>query len=88
MGMITDKKAANVIAAANAPVKTLQSQINLMQNEIKKALPSVITPERFTRMVLSAISANPGLAACEQKSFLGAMMQAAQLGLEPNTPLG
>ena len=88
MGMITDKKAANAVAAANAPVKTLQSQINLMQNEIKKALPSVITPERFTRMVLSAISANPGLAACEQKSFLGAMMQAAQLGLEPNTPLG
>ena len=88
MGMITDKKAANAVAAANAPIKTLQSQINLMQNEIKKALPSVITPERFTRMVLSAISANPGLAVCEQKSFLGAMMQAAQLGLEPNTPLG
>ena len=39
MGMITDKKAANAVAAANAPVKTLQSQINLMQNEIKKALP-------------------------------------------------
>ena len=86
--MITEKKAAAAVATANAPVKTLQSQINLMQNEIKKALPSVITPERFTRMVLSAISANPGLAQCEQKSFLGAMMQAAQLGLEPNTPLG
>ena len=88
MGKITDVKAANAVAAANAPVKTLQSQINLMQGEIKKALPSVITPERFTRMVLTAISSNPGLATCEQKSFLGAMMQAAQLGLEPNTPLG
>ncbi len=88
MGLITEKKTAAAVAAASSPVKTLQSQINLMQNEIKKALPSVITPERFTRMVLSAISANPGLAACEQKSFLGAMMQAAQLGLEPNTPLG
>ncbi len=88
MGMISEKTAANVVADVNAPLKTLQSPINLMQNEIKKALPSVITPERFTRMVLSAISANPGLAVCEQKSFLGAMMQAAQLGLEPNTPLG
>ncbi len=88
MGMITEKKAANAVAAASAPVKTLQSQINLMQGEIKKALPSVITPERFTRMVLSAVSANPKLGTCEQKSFLGAMMQAAQLGLEPNTPLG
>jgi recombination protein RecT len=59
-----------------------------MQGEIKKALPSVITPERFTRMVLSALSTTPKLAECTPKSFLGAMMSAAQLGLEPNTPLG
>jgi recombination protein RecT len=59
-----------------------------MEGEIKKALPSVITPERFTRMVLSAISVNPKLAQCTPSSFLGAMMSAAQLGLEPNTPLG
>ncbi|MEE1357657.1 MAG: recombinase RecT, partial [Clostridia bacterium] len=40
------------------------------------------------RMVLSAISVNPKLAQCTPSSFLGAMMSAAQLGLEPNTPLG
>lgn len=68
--------------------KTMQSYIKSMEGEIKKALPSVITPERFTRMVLSAISVNPVLASCSPRSFLGAMMSAAQLGLEPNTPLG
>lgn len=68
--------------------KTMQSYIQAMSGEIKKALPSVITPERFTRMVLSALSTNPNLGACTPKSFLGAMMSAAQLGLEPNTPLG
>ena len=68
--------------------KTIQSYIKAMEGEIKKALPSVITPERFTRMVLSALSVNPKLGACTPKSFLGAMMAAAQLGLEPNTPLG
>ena len=52
MGMISEKKAASAVAAASSPVKTLQSQINLMQNEIKTALPSVITPERFTRIFL------------------------------------
>ena len=88
MGKITDTKAASASAVAQSPAKTLQSQINLMQGEIKKALPSVLTPERFTRMVLSAVSSSPDLAACETKSFLAAMMQAAQLGLEPNTPLG
>lgn len=68
--------------------KTMQAYIKSMEGEIKKALPSVITPERFTRMVLSAISTNPKLGSCSPASFLGAMMSAAQLGLEPNTPLG
>ena len=72
----------------NGEKKTMQQYIQSMQGEIKKALPSVITPERFTRMVLSAISTNPKLGSCTPASFLGAMMSAAQLGLEPNTPLG
>ena len=66
----------------------LQQYIKQMEKEIQKALPSVITPERFTRIVLSAISANPKLAETTPQSFLGAMMTAAQLGVEPNTPLG
>ena len=74
--------------AANGEKKTMQSYIKSMEGEIKKALPSVMTPERFTRMVLSAISVNPQLGSCTPPSFLGAMMSAAQLGLEPNTPLG
>lgn len=78
----------NQNAVATAPKKTMQDYIKALEPEIKKALPSVITPERFTRMVLSAISVNPKLAACDPKTFLGSMMTAAQLGLEPNTPLG
>ena len=82
-------KIQNQIATTNnGEKKTMQQYIQAMQGEIKKALPSVITPERFTRMVLSAISTNPKLATCTKASFLGAMMNAAQLGLEPNTPLG
>lgn len=68
--------------------KTMQQYIKSMEGEIKKALPSVITPERFTRIVLSAISVNPKLGNCTPASFLGAMMTSAQLGLEVNTPLG
>jgi recombination protein RecT len=77
-----------VATTNNGGQKTMQQYIKSMESEIKKALPSVITPERFTRMTLSALSVNPKLAACTPKSFLGAMMSAAQLGLEPNTPLG
>lgn len=68
--------------------KNMKQWIQSMEGEIAKALPSVITPERFTRMALTAISSNAQLAASTPKSFLGAMMNAAQLGLEPNTPLG
>lgn len=67
---------------------TMQAYIKKMEGEIKKALPSVITPERFTRITLSALSANKQLQECSPITFLGAMMTAAQLGLEPNTPLG
>ena len=74
--------------SAAKPIKNMQDYIMSMQGQIAKALPSVLTPERFTRMVFSAISMNKQLAECSPKSFLGAMMQAAQLGVEPNTPLG
>lgn len=70
------------------PQKTLQQTIQAMMPQIALALPSVITPERFTRMALTAISSNAKLKQCTEQSFLGAMMNAAQLGLEPNTPLG
>lgn len=73
-------------ALENRPA--LQQYIKQMSGEIKKALPSVMTPERFTRIVLSALSTNPKLAETTPQSFLGAMMTAAQLGLEPNTSLG
>lgn len=80
--------AQNSMTEAQEKRKTMNGLIEKMSGEIKKALPSVITPERFTRMILSAISVTPKLAECTPKSFLAAMMTAAQLGVEPNTALG
>lgn len=56
--------------------------------ELKRALPSVMTPERFTRIALSALNNTPELTQCTPMSFIAALLNAAQLGLEPNTPLG
>ena len=56
--------------------------------ELKKALPSVLTPERFTRIALSALNNTPELQQCTPMSFISALLNAAQLGLEPNSPLG
>ena len=77
-------------AGAVAQKKTMKDYVQQMLDagELAKALPSVITPERFTRIVLSALSSTPELNNCTRESFLGAMMTSAQLGLEPNTPMG
>lgn len=71
-----------------SPVKAMGDLLKRMHTQIEKALPSVITPERFTRIALTAYSRNEKLQECTPESFLGSMMQAAQLGVEPNTPLG
>ena len=71
-----------------SPVKAMGDLLKRMHTQIEKALPSVITPERFTRIALTAYSRNEKLQECTEESFLGSMMQAAQLGVEPNTPLG
>lgn len=84
---LIQQTAANAVAAKSKKERLVDYINGVMAEQIKKALPSVITPERFTRMVLSAISTTPQLAECTHESFLGAMMTAAQLGLEPNTPL-
>ena len=67
---------------------SIDNIIKALEPEIKKALPTVITPERFTRMALTAVSNTPALQKCTPMSFIAALMNAAQLGLEPNTPLG
>lgn len=82
------KKQVAVQTEAGNGVRSIKDLVVQMGPQIAKALPTVLTPERFTRMVLTAMSTNPQLQQCTPNSFLGAMMQAAQLGVEPNTPLG
>lgn len=81
----TEKKA---VAKTEKKGKSIAEWIKVYQDQIALALPTVMTPERFTRIALSAVSKTPMLAQCEAGSFIGAMMASAQLGLEPNTPLG
>lgn len=59
-----------------------------MKGEIVEALPSQVSSERFQKVSLTAFNSNPKLQNCEPMTFIAAMMQSAQLGLEPNTPLG
>lgn len=93
---MTDVKQALEQKAASKkeqPVKltksiTIADMVKALEPEIRRALPAVLTPERFIRMALSAINNTPELANCTPMSFIAALINAAQLGIEPNTPLG
>jgi len=52
------------------------------KKQIEKALPSHLKPDRFLRIALTSFSRTPKLHNCTLESFAGAVVQAAQLGLE------
>lgn len=86
-------KAAESDEVKNTPVKLtkempIQEMVKAMEPELKKALPSIMSPERFTRIALSSLNNTPELRKCTPMSFISALLNAAQLGLEPNSPLG
>ncbi|MBQ9240232.1 MAG: recombination protein RecT [Duodenibacillus sp.] len=58
------------------------------QKQMKLALPKALTPERLTRIVMTECRKTPQLLKCNQESFMGAVLQCAQLGLEPGSALG
>lgn len=68
--------------------KSLIGLLTKMGGEISRALPKHLTPDRMARVVLTALRTTKDLANCSPQSFAGCVMQASQLGLEPNTPLG
>lgn len=55
------------------------------KSEIEKALPKHLTADRMARIALTAFRRNPSLGNCDPRSVLAAVIQASQLGLEPDT---
>lgn len=59
-----------------------------VQAQLKAALPRHMTAERMARIATTEMRKIPKLAQCDAMSFLGAVIQCAQLGLEPGNALG
>jgi recombination protein RecT len=66
---------------------TLAHLIEQMKPEIARALPKHLTADRIARLATTTLRQTPALARCTPESFLGALMTASALGLEPG-PLG
>lgn len=66
----------------------LADMIQKMVPQMERAVPSHLSADKMARICLTALRVTPKLQQCSPQSFLGAMMSAATLGLEVNTPLG
>ncbi len=85
-GLVVSKQTTQDIQLT--PQKKMKSALEKMLPEIKKAVGKTMTPERFSRIALSLFNGNPQFWEADTTSFLSALMQSAQCGLEPNTVLG
>ena len=66
------------------PLDTLRSQLERRSDELKRALPTHIPPERFIRVVQTAAQLNPDLLTVNRTSLWNSCLRAAQDGLLPD----
>lgn len=66
----------------------LRKLVKRMSGQLEMALPKHLSADRLLRVAMTAITNVPRLADCTPGSFIACLLTAAQLGLEPNTPLG
>jgi recombination protein RecT len=76
----------NLQRAAKAP--TVPDLLQQHKAQIAAALPRHMTADRMARIAMTELRKNPELMQCCPYSFMGAVVQCAQLGLEPGGGLG
>lgn len=74
--------------ARTADQSTVAGMLTKYKDQIAAALPKHMTPERMTRIALTEIRKSSYLSKANPISLMGAIVQAAQLGLEPGNALG
>ena len=70
-------------AVNNTQVVSVQDFMEKQRDLICKVLPKTITPERLLGIFTMILKSSPAIAKCSQKSLIGAVIQTAQLGLQP-----
>jgi len=65
---------------------SLKSIINsdAMRDQFARVLPKHLTPDRFCRVAITALTRNPKLQECSQESFFKCLLDLSAMGLEPD----
>lgn len=74
----------NSTAVTVSPVQDLRQSLDKMQPQFALALPTHINPDKFVRVLMTAVQANPRLIEADRVSLYGACMKSAQDGLLPD----
>jgi len=78
----------NIVKNNNSnPIMTYLSD-ERFKEQLKAVLPKYLTPERMVRIALTELRLNPKIMHCDPKSFVGAVIRCAQMGLEPSSERG
>jgi recombination protein RecT len=76
------------IVKASDTVNTVEGMLTKYESQIAMALPSVVSVKRLIRVALTTMKKTPALGKCSAASLCGAVVQAAQLGLDVDSNLG
>lgn len=71
-----------------APIIVQQVLSDQFKKQLALAVPKHLNADRMARIAATEVRKNKALLNTEPTSFLGSVMQAAQLGLEPGSALG
>lgn len=82
---IVDKLKAKEGKSIAAKANTFPAMLEQFKSEIARALPRHLNPDRMSRIALTAFRRTPKLGECDPRSVFAAVIQASQLGLEPDT---
>lgn len=87
--MTTHSSTATNITQIKTQKTTLEwLQDNDLKAQIQMALPKHLSAERMTRIAMTELKKIHKLQQCSPASFIGALIQCSQLGLEPGNNLG
>lgn len=74
----------SVVKKDNSFQGIVAGQLKNQFKAIQSLVPKHVTPERLCRIGLNAVSRNPKLMECSPETIVGAVVNCASLGLEPN----
>ena len=81
--MTTSTELAATLDKKPAKPETFPAMLMAWKGQIELALPKHLSADRMCRIALTCFRTTPKLGDCEPTSVFAAVIQAAQLGLEP-----